>query len=51
LKVRYVVLHTGRYAGFLQYTDAQARAVIAALPSGTTAGRYGNSWLIDLHRR
>jgi hypothetical protein len=48
LKVRYVVLHTGRYAGFQQYTDTQARAVIAALPPGTTAGRYGNSWLIDL---
>jgi hypothetical protein len=48
LKLRYVVLHTGPYAGFPQYTDAQANAIVAALPTDATATRYGNSWLIDL---
>jgi hypothetical protein len=48
LKLRFVILHTGRSAGYLQYTNAQARAVIAELPRGATAQRYGNSWLIDL---
>jgi hypothetical protein len=48
LKLRYVVLHLGRFDGYLQYTNAQAEAVVAALPTGATAKRYGNSWLIDL---
>ncbi len=48
LKVRYVVLHTGRFAGYQQYTDAGTRAVIAGLPRGAHAARYGNSWLVDL---
>lgn len=48
LKVRYVVLHLGRFDGYLQYTDAHAQAVVAALPKNGTAKRYGNSWLIDL---
>jgi hypothetical protein len=48
LKVRYVVLHLGRFDGYLQYTDAHAQAVVAALPRNATAKRYGNSWLIDL---
>ena len=48
LKVRYVVLHLGRFDGYLQYTNAHAQAVIAALPKNATAKRYGNSWLIDL---
>jgi hypothetical protein len=48
LKLRYVVLHTGRYAGYPQYTDSQAQAIIANLPIGATAKRYGNAWLIDL---
>jgi hypothetical protein len=48
LKLRFVILHTGRSAGYLQYTNAQARAVIAELPRGATAQRYANSWLIDL---
>jgi hypothetical protein len=51
LKVRYVVVHTGRYAGFQQYTNTQAEVVVAALPKGATAKRYGNSWLIDLGTR
>jgi hypothetical protein len=48
LKLRYVVLHTGRFAGYPQYTNANARAIVAALPANATAKRYGNSWLIDL---
>jgi hypothetical protein len=48
LKVRYVVLHLGRFDGYLQYTNAHAQAVVAALPKNATAKRYGNSWLIDL---
>ena len=48
LKVRYVVLHLGRFDGYLQYTNAHAQAVVAALPKNGTAKRYGNSWLIDL---
>jgi Ca2+/Na+ antiporter len=47
LHLRYVVLHTGRFAGYAQYTDSRARAIVAALPAGT-AHRYGTSWLIDL---
>ena len=49
LKLRYVVLHTGRFAGYPQYTNAQARAIVATLPKRTTAKRYGNSWLVDLN--
>jgi MYXO-CTERM domain-containing protein len=48
LKVRFIVLHLGRFDGYLQYTNAQAQAVVAALPRNATAKRYGNSWLIDL---
>ena len=51
LKVRYVVLHVGRFAGFPEYTEAQAHAIVLALPRGATVQRYGNSWLIDLDRR
>ncbi|HEV2311038.1 MAG TPA: hypothetical protein VGU73_10995 [Acidimicrobiia bacterium] len=62
LQLRYVILHTGTlhfvvYTGtysrfsYPQYTDAQAQAIVAHLPSGATARRYGNSWLIDLGAR
>jgi len=58
LKLRYVILHIGplRYTTpfhltFQQYTDAQAKTIVGTLPPGTTAGQYGNSWLIDLHPR
>ena len=50
LGVRYVVLHAGVYAGLLQYTDAQIRAIVARLPSGATAHRYGNAWLVEVGR-
>jgi hypothetical protein len=48
LKLRYVVLHTGPFAGYPQYTNTRAEAIVAALPKDATAKRYGNSWLIDL---
>jgi hypothetical protein len=50
LHVRYVVVHTGRFGGFPQYTDRAARRVIAALPAGARAHRYGDSWLVVLPR-
>jgi len=48
LHVRYVILHIGRFSGFPQYTERGARRVIAALPAGATAHRYGDSWLVVL---
>jgi hypothetical protein len=48
LRLRYLVLHTGDYGGFPQYTPAHAQAIVRALPSGMTAQRFGDSWLIDL---
>jgi hypothetical protein len=51
LGVRYVILHIGPYSGVAQYTEAQARAIVATLPAGATAHRYGNAWLIVLPRR
>ena len=50
LGVRYVVLHVGVYGGYLQYTDAQIRAIVTGLPPGATAHPYGNAWLVDLGR-
>ncbi len=47
LGIRYAVLHTGVYSGVQQYTEEQARQVIAGLPAGAIATRHGNSWLID----
>ena len=48
LKVRYLVLHTGVYAGFPQWTRAPPGAALAQLPPGATATRHGNAWLVDL---
>ena len=47
LGIRYAVLHTGVYSGVQQYTDEQARQIIAGLPPGARATHHGNSWLID----
>ncbi len=51
LGVRYVILHTGPYSGVAQYTPEQARAIVATLPAGAHARRYGNAWLIELPAR
>jgi hypothetical protein len=51
LGVRYVVLHTGRFGGAQQYTPKQIRAMLAALPPGAHARRYGNAWLVELPAR
>jgi hypothetical protein len=48
LKVRYLVLHTGPYAGFAQWTRARVRAALEQLPPGATASHHGNAWLVDL---
>jgi hypothetical protein len=50
LEIRYAILHVGPYEGVPQFTEAQADAVIRALPSGTRAERHGDSWLVDLAR-
>jgi len=51
LGVRYVILHVGAYSGVAQFTELQAKAIVATLPSGSTAHRYGNAWLVELPPR
>lgn len=51
LGVRYVVLHVGPYSGVAQYTEQQARAIVATLPDGAKATRHGDAWLIELPPR
>lgn len=47
LGVRYVVLHTGRASDdTIQYSRAETRAILAALPARWTADRHGSSWLL-----
>lgn len=48
LGVRYVVLHTGTFDGTEQYTSEQIRTILAQLPPGAHAQRYGNAWLVEL---
>ena len=48
LRLRYVVLHVGGIHGIPQYSDGEVEAIVAALPIGATATRYGNAWLVDL---
>ncbi|MEP6624729.1 MAG: hypothetical protein ABJC79_09815, partial [Acidimicrobiia bacterium] len=48
LGVRYLILHVGPYAGYAQYTPAEARAIVARLPAGAHARHLGNAWLVDL---
>ncbi|MGZ6953465.1 MAG: hypothetical protein ACXVJX_15310 [Acidimicrobiia bacterium] len=50
LGVRYVVLHIGVYSGVRQFTEQQARTIVATLPRGASARRYGDAWLVDLRR-
>jgi len=48
LGVRYVVLHTGRASdGAGQFTAAEVRRIVRALPDGWSAGRHGRSWLLE----
>lgn len=46
--VRYVVLHVGNRASYATLGPRRAADVLAAIPPGATARRYGDSWLIDL---
>ncbi len=46
--VRYVVLHTGPFAGFEQLSPATARAIVAELGPSVRADRHGPDWLVDL---
>jgi hypothetical protein len=50
LEIRYAILHIGPYEGVAQFTEAQADAVIRALPPGTRVERHGDSRLVDLAR-
>lgn len=48
LRIRYAVLHVGRYSGVQQYTKAEVARIIAELPPEVSARRHGDAWLVDL---
>jgi len=48
LKIRYAVLHAGKYFGVQQYTRAQIAAILDRLPPGARAERHGDAWIVDL---
>ncbi|MEO6468903.1 MAG: hypothetical protein ABIP21_07365, partial [Acidimicrobiia bacterium] len=48
LRIRYAVLHVGKYQGVRQYTKAQVAGILGTLPPGARATRHGNAWLVDL---
>jgi hypothetical protein len=48
LRVRFLVLHMGVQTGIQMYSEADAAAIIKALPPTATVGRYGSNYLIDL---
>jgi hypothetical protein len=47
-RVRYVILHIGIQAGAAMYSEAEGQRIIAALPPGVRAERFGDNYLIDL---
>jgi hypothetical protein len=50
LRIRYVVLHLGTFAGVDQYTEQQADVILNALPRDVRRERHGKAWLVDLAR-
>jgi hypothetical protein len=49
LRIRYVILHLGTYAGVPHLTDEQADTIIKGLPPGARVEQRGRAWLVD-HR-